>query len=102
MNDAFERAALKESAAQRRRGRGPWRDMQRRWRRGQRKGFRIHATAYVAVQVLLIAVWAIQWQFGGTGHPWFVYPLLGWGVGLAAHYAAVRESLRAGRVERGA
>jgi hypothetical protein len=36
----------------------------------------------------------VVWQLGGTAHPWFVYPLLGWGIGLAVHYAAVRDSWR--------
>jgi hypothetical protein len=86
MSDAFERAAQREEAEHRRRGR-------ERRARGKRTGFRIHLTVYIGVQILLVAVWALQWQLGGTGHPWFVYALLGWGIGLAAHYAAVRDSL---------
>lgn len=84
MTDAFERAAerAENEYHQRRKERST---------RMQRKGFRIHATVFVAVQVLLVVVWALQWQLGGTDHPWFVYPLLGWGVGLAAHYAAARD-----------
>lgn len=87
MTDAFERAAEQAESEQRR---------QRRERsaEGQRKGFRIHATAYVAAQILIVAVWVLQWQFGGTTHPWFVYATLGWGIGLAAHYATVRDSIR--------
>jgi len=81
MSDAFERAAERAEAESRRRRR-------ERSERGQRKGFRIHATAFVAVQLLLVVVWALT----GTGYPWFLYPLLGWGVGLAAHFAAVRDS----------
>lgn len=86
MTDAFERAAEREQEEQRGR-----RDARRG--RGARAGFRIHATVYVAAQVLLVGVWALQWALGGTEHPWFAYPLLGWGVGLAAHWAAVRDSL---------
>jgi hypothetical protein len=87
MSDAFERAAERAEAEDRRR-RGE------RRARGHRKAFRIHATVFVAVQVLLVVVWALQWQLGGTGHPWFLYALVGWGVGLAAHYAAIRDSLK--------
>lgn len=86
MSDAFERAAQRETAEHRRPGK-------ERHARGKRAGFRIHLTVYIGVQILLVAVWALQWQVGGTGHPWFVYALLGWGIGLAAHYAAVRDSL---------
>lgn len=35
--------------------------------------------AYVAVNVLLIAVWAVT----GAGYFWPIWPLLGWGIGLA-------------------
>jgi hypothetical protein len=80
MTDAFERAAQRTESEYRRKRR-------QHSVRGQRKGFRIHATVFVAVQVLLVAVWALQWQLGGTSHPWFLYALVGWGVGLAIHYA---------------
>ena len=89
MSDAFERAADRAEAEH---------DRARRERaaRGHRKAFRIHATVFVAVQLLLVVVWALQWQVGGTSYPWFLYALGGWGVGLAAHYAAVRDSFGAG------
>lgn len=85
MTDAFERAAERTETEYRRKRR-------QRSLRLQRKGLRIHATVFVAVQVLLVVVWALQWQLGGTSHPWFLYALAGWGVGLAAHYAATRET----------
>jgi len=85
MSDAFERAAERAEAEHRRRRR-------ERSARGQRKGFRIHATVFVAVQTLLVVVWALT----GAGYPWFLYALVGWGVGLAAHYAAIRDSFKSG------
>jgi 2TM domain len=84
MTDAFERAAQRTESEYRRKRR---QHSARRWR----KGFRIHATVFGAVQVLLVAVWALQWQLGGTSHPWFLYALFGWGVGLAVHYAVARD-----------
>jgi hypothetical protein len=84
MNDAFERAAQRAESEYRRKRR-------QRSVRCQRKGFRIHATVFVAVQVLLVAIWALQWQLGGTSEPWFLYALGGWGIGLAAHYAVMRN-----------
>ena len=87
MTDAFERAAERAETESRRRRR-------ERSAHGQRKGFRIHAAAFVAGQVLIFAAWLLQWQVGGTAYPWFVYPLLGWGVGLAAHYATARDSFK--------
>jgi 2TM domain len=58
--------------------------------RRQWAGWRIHFAVYVAVQVLLFATWGIVWASGGTAFPWPVFPLLGWGIGVVAHYAAVR------------
>jgi len=86
MSDAFERAAARAEDEDRRRRR-------ERSARGHRKGFRIHATVFVVVQVLLVVIWALA----GAGYPWFLYALGGWGVGLAAHYAAVHDSFRTGR-----
>ena len=87
MSDAFERAADRADAEDRRR-------RSERSARLQRKAFRIHATVFVAVQALLVVVWALQWQLGGTSHPWFLYAFAGWGVGLAAHYAVARDALK--------
>ncbi|MBI2691963.1 MAG: 2TM domain-containing protein [Solirubrobacterales bacterium] len=57
-----------------------------------RHALHIHATVFVAVNVLLIAMWAVTWQLsGGTDYPWFVWVLLGWGIGLAAHWTATRR-----------
>jgi hypothetical protein len=83
MSDACERAAERAEAETQR---------QRRERaaRGERMGFRIHATVFVAVQLMLVLTWAVT----GLGYPWFVFPLAGWGVGLAAHYAVARDALR--------
>ena len=54
-------------------------------------GLYIHATVYVAVNVLLITINLST----ATGPLWFQWPLLGWGIGLLAH-AALAFSL-AGR-----
>ena len=49
------------------------------------RGFYIHATVYLLVNVLLIAI-----NLATSPHVlWFVWPLLGWGIGLAAHGLAV-------------
>jgi hypothetical protein len=85
MSDAFERAAERAEEETRRR-------RHEKASRGNRAGFRIHATVYVAVQLMLVVIWAAT----GFGYPWFLFPLAGWGVGLAAHYAAVRDSIRSG------
>ena len=55
---------------------------------------RIHATVYVAVNVFLIAVWALT----GGGYFWPIWVILGWGLGLACH-AAPLVADRISRVE---
>lgn len=59
MTDAFERAAVRAETESRQR-------RHERWAHGHRKGFRIHATVFVAVQILIVAVWLLQWRLGGT------------------------------------
>lgn len=44
---------------------------------------RIHATVYVVVNVMLIAIWAAS----GGGYFWPIWPILGWGIGVGAHAA---------------
>ncbi|CAN5718213.1 hypothetical protein BH24ACT3_BH24ACT3_08100 [soil metagenome] len=50
----------------------------------RRRAFLLHLTVWVATNLLLVVVWAMA----GGGYPWFVFPLFGWGIGLAAHGAA--------------
>lgn len=52
-------------------------------------GFRIHAAVYIAVNIFLVVIWAAT-SDGFKTMPWFVFPLGGWGIGLVAHYAAIR------------
>jgi hypothetical protein len=43
----------------------------------------------VVVNLFLALVWALT-SDGFTVIPWFLFALGGWGIGLVAHYAAVR------------
>jgi 2TM domain len=45
----------------------------------------LHATIYLAVNPLLIAVWALT----GRGYFWPIWPILGWGLALGLHYWTV-------------
>lgn len=54
-----------------------------RKRAGAKMGWYIHALVYVCVNVGLAL---IAWQ---TGRTWHLYPLAGWGLGLAIHGLAV-------------
>jgi hypothetical protein len=46
-----------------------------------KRGFAVHAAIYVIVNLLLIVVWAVSER----GYFWPIWPILGWGVGLAIH-----------------
>jgi len=48
----------------------------------QKRDFRTHLSVYVVVNALLVAIWALS----GAGYFWPVWPILGWGVGMAFHW----------------
>jgi uncharacterized protein (DUF486 family) len=49
----------------------------------EKSDFYIHFVIYIVVNLFLIAIW---WAtLGPDGFPWFVFPLFGWGIGIAAH-----------------
>jgi len=93
-DDPFARAVERVQVAEQAEQESKRKRRKKQFASGNRTGFRIHATVYVAVNVLLIAIWASAWQLNGaSSYPWFIWVLLGWGIGLAAHYAAVRDHL---------
>jgi class 3 adenylate cyclase len=51
----------------------------------RRGAFRAHLTAFAAVNALLLIIWFVKTPFA---HPWFLYGVAGWGVGLAQHFVA--------------
>jgi fatty acid desaturase len=55
-----------------------------RARVGALKGFYIHTTAFVVVNIALFAI-----NVGVGGGWWFYWPLMGWGIGLGVHALAV-------------
>jgi hypothetical protein len=62
--------------------------------REERKGFAIHRLVYICVNAVLIAVNLIF----AREFMWFVFPLVGWGIGLTMHYVfgvrKLEQSLR--------
>jgi hypothetical protein len=62
-------------------------------RRARRKlGWYLHALAYVCVNLALVALSLYH------GRHWAVFPLLGWGLGLALHAVAVFAAAPGSRV----
>lgn len=51
-----------------------------------KREFKMHATIYVGVNLLLVAIWALT---NSDGYFWPIWPFLGWGIGLAAHWWSV-------------
>lgn len=47
----------------------------------KKRDFRGHVFIYVAVNAMLVAIWAIT----GGGFFWPIFPILGWGVGVVAN-----------------
>ena len=56
-----------------------------RKRAGAKLGWYIHATVYLLVNAVVFAM--SRYAFGER--PWSVFPLLGWGLGLALHGVSV-------------
>ncbi len=56
-----------------------------RRRAGAKLGWYIHASLYVLVNLFIFAIS----RYGFGSRPWSIYPLFGWGVGLALHGVAV-------------
>jgi len=53
----------------------------------EKVSFYIHLSVYIMVNLLLIVLW---WINGGVStFPWFIFPLIGWGIGLVAHGVGV-------------
>jgi len=61
-----------------------------RRRAGMRMGWMIHATVFVAVNLLLGLLSLL------SGRYWAVFPFFGWGIGLAIHGAVVLLALPGG------
>lgn len=50
-----------------------------------KQAFRIHLAVYVAVNALLVLIWAMT----SATNFWPVWPILGWGIGVVAHGVSV-------------
>lgn len=82
---------VRDRAARRQERRDRHRERRRRGRSG-RQGLRAHATSYVMVMALLVAIWLL------TSHEhayfWPIWPMLGWGFGLIAHVVSALSQRR--------
>lgn len=47
----------------------------------RRQWFWLHFAVYATTQIFLVIIWAVT----SVTHPWYIYPLFGWGIFVAAH-----------------
>ena len=71
------------------------------WEIAQRRAsFKRHLATYIAINLFF---WGIWWfnrnDAHGTDHPWPIWPMFGWGIGLAFHYIAAYVSYKNNDVE---
>ena len=59
-----------------------------------RKGVRIHLAAYLAMTVIVLAVWAAVAATTGSSYFWPMWPILGAAIGLISHALAVRPAVK--------
>ena len=60
----------------------PFNDNFLREKARKRVAFKIHLIVYCVVNASLWFIWWIT----GSGYPWPVWPVFGWGIGLIFHY----------------
>lgn len=51
-----------------------------------KQDFKVHLRSYVVVNAFLVVLWAVT----GQGYFWPIWPMLGWGIGLAFHGLSLR------------
>jgi hypothetical protein len=56
-----------------------------------------HVLAYVLVNAVIVAIWAVT----GSGYFWPIFPILGWGIGLAFNvWDVYRRDLTEAEIQR--
>ncbi|RYF67031.1 MAG: 2TM domain-containing protein [Cytophagaceae bacterium] len=69
------------------------------WKQAKaRVGFRTHLRSYLIINAGLWLIYLVAGlsspyvSFRSSFFPWPLFPMLGWGIGLASHYVAVYRS----------
>lgn len=72
------------------------------WHLAQRRAsFKRHFATYVLLNIFFWVLWSVTHdRSDADGLPWPVWPMLGWGIGLAFHYASAYLATRDDSVER--
>ena len=57
------------------------------WKKAEeRVKFKRHFSSYVLVNLFLWLLWLFTDGRNNVGIPWPLWPMLGWGIGIASHY----------------
>ncbi|OBH31175.1 hypothetical protein A5692_17360 [Mycobacterium sp. E342] len=59
-----------------------------------RRGVRLHLAAYLAMTVVVLAVWAAVAATTGATYFWPIWPILGAGIGLVSHALGVHPAAK--------
>ncbi|HEY1112851.1 MAG TPA: 2TM domain-containing protein [Chitinophagaceae bacterium] len=72
------------------------------WHLAQRRAsFKRHLAAYAILNIFFWVLWYVTHEGGEPdGLPWPVWPMLGWGIGVAFHYASAYLATGDNTVER--
>ena len=64
----------------------------------RRQWFWLHFAVYLVTQTFLVLIWALS----DAAYPWYIYPVFGWGILVAAHavYAFVVKTPEEIMIER--
>lgn len=56
----------------------------------QRRAFQVHLTVYLLVMTFLTVIWAVTGGLQSEVFFWPIWPMLGWGLGVALHGFSLR------------
>lgn len=71
------------------------------WEIAQRRAsFKSHALAYLIINLFLWGLWFFNSKTNNSGYPWPIWTTLGWGIGLAFHFAGAYVFPKANSVEK--
>lgn len=65
--------------------------------RAARLSVRIHLGAYLTGVLLMLGIWLAVGLGGGGWYFWPVWPIMGWGIGVASHAIPILAHVRAGK-----
>ncbi|NLT57325.1 MAG: 2TM domain-containing protein [Actinomycetales bacterium] len=51
----------------------------------RREAFKTHLVVYLLVNAVFVGTWVMAGVVSGVWYPWWIYPMLGWGIGVGLH-----------------